>query len=154
LSNLGALYYRKANYTKANDLLTTALSMNSQLVPAKYYRASIELKRSINEENHSPESGLIDIDGVIQAAPPHGEFFAAAADLYGVSARTDSTKVDKCLEYIRNAVRYGIEYPQPRDRQEFSAVRNDPRFKDALSTPREFESPKLGLLLIDPIAEI
>jgi tetratricopeptide (TPR) repeat protein len=153
LSNLGALYYRKANYATANELLTMALSKNKQLVPAKYYRALIDLKRSFNLDQHPPDRGLVDIEGVIQDSPPHGEFFAAAADIYGVIARGDPTKIDNCLEHIRNARRYGIEYAQAHDRPEFSAVQDHPSFAHTLSTAAEFKSPKLGLLLIDPIAE-
>ncbi len=136
LNNLGAAEWALARLALAEQHLSAAIKLEPRLQAAYHHRALVYLQ--LARQQTAPDAalrrdkflraGIADANKALALGPPSGELFYDAAQLCGVAARTHPVWANPALDYLDQALRYGVKPKQLADKA-WVALHKEPRFQ-------------------------
>jgi tetratricopeptide (TPR) repeat protein len=109
LNNLGYSYLQLDQLSHAKINLDRAIELDSNLQPAFYNRALVDLSMSGKKPGYVPQAGIKDIETALRLGPQTAELAYHAAQLHALAAETDPSLIEKALDHLHSALELGSD---------------------------------------------
>ena len=134
LNNLGFTYRQLAQVEEAEKYLRQAVSLDDNLQAAHHNLVLVFRDQAMQGHPIRPES-FVHARRTVDIGPPSANLFRDVAEFYAVAERQDASLVPTTIEFVRQAVQYGVDPKAFRSNSIFSRLWQDKAFQEALATP-------------------
>jgi hypothetical protein len=140
---------------QAFDCFNQAIGLDARLPAAYINRAIVDYQRSQLKVGEIPTRGLDDIATAIRLGPANGEVYFLAACMAARGAALDEKQwLQRTLDYVGQAVNFGIDPRRIREDAEFKPLLNYAKFQQLTERPSPAAATEEALpRLVDPIPE-
>jgi serine/threonine protein kinase len=153
-NNLGFSQNRMLQHTEAIAYLDKAIEHDPNLREAYYNRAFAQHQIDMRKSKNAPDLRAVqDIRKALQGGPASAEIYHLAADICVHAAIHDPGLYDRAMEYVAEAIRYGIPLRKiQRDLVLKRGIGDNPKFQQLLMMPQQAKEqmdPYFGL--VEPV---